>query len=90
MTPDGLIDLDQLRGALENGPPALVSIMTANNETGAVQPIAAAAEIVHSAGSLLHVYAIQALEIRLDIKQFDADLVTLSAHKIGGPRASAH
>src|ERR1700748_1616869 len=60
VTPDGLIDLDQLRRALENGPPALVSIMAANNETGAVQPIAVAAEIVHSAGSLLHVDAIQA------------------------------
>jgi cysteine desulfurase len=87
VTPDGLIDLDQLRGALENGPPALVSIMAANNETGAVQPIAAAAEIVHSAGSLLHVDAIQALgKIPFDINQLDADLVTLSAHKIGGPK----
>jgi cysteine desulfurase len=87
VTPDGLIDLDQLRGALENGSPALVSIMAANNETGAVQPIAAAGEIVHSAGSLLHVDAIQALgKIPFDINQLDADLVTLSAHKIGGPK----
>ncbi len=45
---------------LADGPPALVSVMLANNETGAVQPVAEAAEIVHAAGGLLHVDAIQA------------------------------
>src|SRR6201989_3325335 len=44
VTPDGLIDLDQLRDALAEGPPALVSIMAANNETGAIQPMAEAVE----------------------------------------------
>jgi cysteine desulfurase len=83
----GLLDLDRLRAMLEGGPPALVSLMLANNETGVVQPVAEAAEIVHSAGGLLHVDAIQAFgKIPCDINVMSADLVTLSAHKIGGPK----
>src|ERR1700721_2164111 len=86
-TRTGLLDLDRLRAALADGPPALVSIMLANNETGAIQPIVDAAEIVHTAGGLLHVDAIQAFaKIPFDIKAIEADLVTLSAHKIGGPK----
>jgi cysteine desulfurase len=61
--------------------------MLANNETGAVQPVAQAGEIVHAAGGLLHVDAIQAFgKIPFDISMIGADLVTLSAHKIGGPK----
>ncbi|MET4307762.1 cysteine desulfurase family protein [Bradyrhizobium sp. RT4b] len=83
----GVIDLDRLQALLGDGPPALVSIMAANNETGAIQPIAEAAGIVHAAGGLLHVDAIQALgKIPFDIKAVDADLATFSAHKIGGPK----
>jgi len=83
----GVLDLDQLRAALEGKPPALVSIMLANNETGAVQPVPEAAEIVHAAGGILHVDARQALgKIALDINSLKADLLTLSAHKIGGPK----
>jgi cysteine desulfurase len=86
VTRAGLVDLEDLRAALQDGPPTLVSIMLANNETGALQPVAEAAAIIHAAGSLLHVDAIQALgKIPFDIKVMDADLVTLSAHKIGGP-----
>ena len=87
VTRSGLVDLSRLRTLLESGPPALVSVMLANNETGAVQPVAEGAEIVHAAGGLLHVDAIQALgKITFDINTINADLVTLAAHKIGGPK----
>jgi cysteine desulfurase len=87
VTSAGLLDLDRLRAMLEGASPALVSVMLANNETGAVQPVVEAGEIVHSAGGLLHVDAIQAFgKIPFDINAMNADLVTLSAHKIGGPK----
>ncbi|MCP3408283.1 cysteine desulfurase family protein [Bradyrhizobium sp. CCGB01] len=87
VTRAGVIDLDHLNARLGDGPPALVSIMAANNETGAIQPVAEAAGIVHEAGGLLHVDAIQALgKIPFDIKVIGADLATFSAHKIGGPK----
>ena len=87
VTPSGVVDLNRLASLLETGGPALVSIMAANNETGALQPVREAAEIVHRAGGLLHVDAIQAFgKISFDINEVGADLVTLSAHKIGGPK----
>ncbi len=87
VTPSGVVDLSDLRARLASGLPALVSIMAANNETGAVQPVREAAQVVHEAGGLLHVDAIQALgKIPVDIRALGADLVTLSAHKIGGPK----
>jgi cysteine desulfurase len=87
VTNSGLLDLERLRAMVEDGPPALVSVMLANNETGAVQPVKEAAEIVHAAGGLLHVDAIQAFgKIPFDINAISADLVALSAHKIGGPK----
>jgi cysteine desulfurase len=87
VTRSGVVDLDDLRAQLGSGPPALVSIMAANNETGALQPVAEAACIVHEAGGLLHVDAIQALgKIPFDINSIGADLATFSAHKIGGPK----
>src|SRR5262249_8358677 len=87
VTSSGVVDLDVLRGRLASNEPALVSIMAANNETGALQPISEAARIVHEAGCVLHVDAIQALgKIPLAIRGLGADLVTISAHKIGGPK----
>lgn len=88
VTRDGQIDLtalEQRLAALRDR--ALVSIMAANNETGVIQPVAQAAGLVHSAGGLLHVDAVQAAgRIGWDINAMGADLVTLSAHKIGGPK----
>jgi cysteine desulfurase len=89
VTRSGLLDLDHLRTILASGPPALVSVMLANNETGALQPVKKVAGLVHAAGGLLHVDAIQALgKISFDINALNADLVTLSAHKIGGPKGT--
>jgi cysteine desulfurase len=82
-----VVDLDHLRAQLRDGPLTLVSIMAANNETGALQPVAEAAQIVHEAGGLLHVDAIQALgKIGFNMNAVGADLATFSAHKIGGPK----
>ena len=87
VTRSGVLDIAQLRAAIEGKPPALVSIMLANNETGALQPLREAAEIVHAAGGVLHVDAIQALgKVAFDVSALEADLLTLSAHKIGGPK----
>jgi cysteine desulfurase len=85
---DGQIDLAALEQRLAAlGSPVLVSIMAANNETGVVQPVSQAARLVHSAGGLLHVDAVQAAgRIACDITAMGGDLLTLSAHKIGGPK----
>ncbi|MGO4716167.1 cysteine desulfurase family protein [Bradyrhizobium sp. 2TAF24] len=87
VTPDGVVDLDDLRRRLADGPPALVSVLHANNETGAIQPITEIAELVRAAGGLLHVDAIQALgRIACRLPELGADLVSVSAHKVGGPK----
>jgi cysteine desulfurase len=84
---DGRVDLRALESAMRQASRPLVSIMLANNETGVVQPVAEAAVIVHAAGGLLHVDAVQATgRIAVDINALGADLMTLSAHKIGGAK----
>ena len=91
-TPSGQVDLAHLERQLRELSAVgysrpLVSIMAANNETGVIQPVAQAAAIVHAAGGLIHVDAVQAAgRISLDINALKADLLTLSAHKIGGPQ----
>ena len=89
----GVIDLGALQGRLDAlraaGPSVrpLVALMHANNETGVVQPIAAAAEMVRAAGGLLHVDAVQSAgKIACNLALLGADLVAVSAHKLGGPK----
>jgi cysteine desulfurase len=84
---DGRLDLLALEQAVAKWPRALVSLMLANNETGVIQPVAAAASILHAAHGVLHVDAVQAAgRVDCDIAALGADLLTLSAHKIGGPK----
>jgi cysteine desulfurase len=87
---DGRLDLSALRHCLSrvaNQGRPLVSLMLANNETGVVQPVPEAAALIHEAGGLLHVDAVQAPgRISCNINELGADLLCLSAHKIGGPK----
>jgi cysteine desulfurase len=83
---DGVVDLEQLRAALA-APAHLVSLMWGNNETGALQPIAEAAEICRAAGVPLHSDAVQVVgKLPIEFDRLGASAVSLAAHKFHGPR----
>ncbi|XVV06011.1 cysteine desulfurase family protein [Actinosynnema sp. CA-248983] len=86
---DGIVDPAELAAAFTERT-ILVSIMAANNETGALQPIAALARLAHEHGAVFHCDAAQALgKIPFDVEALDADLVTVVGHKMYAPKGIA-
>ncbi len=93
VTSAGVIDLAALQTLLSShdasaGLP-MVACMLVNNETGILQPVAEAARLVHAAGGLMVIDAVQAAgRIPLDINALDADFLVVSSHKLGGPKGA--
>jgi cysteine desulfurase len=83
----GIVDRARFEAQLAADPrPVLVSVMLANNETGIIEPVGDIAAIAHRHGALFHCDAVQAAgKIPVAIAKISADLVSLSAHKLGGP-----
>ncbi|MFG1344739.1 cysteine desulfurase family protein [Xanthobacter autotrophicus DSM 431] len=87
---DGRLDLSALEGALARhaaaGRRAMLALMVANNETGVVQPVAEAAQLVHGADGIVFCDAVQAAgRMPLDMTALGVDFLAVSAHKLGGP-----
>jgi cysteine desulfurase len=86
---NGLISLEDLKNQLEKLEDAnfLVSVMLANNETGAIQPIFEISKLVHQKGGLLHCDIVQAVgKIDVDLEKLNVDFASISAHKLNGPQ----
>ena len=83
----GQLDLGALRESLKGGAPAIVSIMWANNETGVVFPMEEVAQIVKSAGAILHTDAVQAAgKLPIDVRKIPVDMLAISGHKLHAPK----
>ena len=87
---DGQVDVAAATAAMQTNKPGLVSVMLANNETGVIQDVAAIAELARSHGAYVHTDAIQGLgKIPVDFAALKVHAMTLSAHKIYGPKGAA-
>jgi len=84
---NGVILPEALKQVVKDADPSLISVMAANNETGVIQPLAEIGAIAQEHGHFFHVDAVQAAgRMPIDLDSWQADAVTLSAHKIGGPQ----
>lgn len=83
---DGIVDPDDLRRIMDDDV-SLVSIMTANNVIGTIQPVKELADIAHEHGALFHTDAVQSFtKLDADVKKTGVDMVSISGHKIHGPK----
>lgn len=87
---DGVIDVGAFEAMLNDGePPAIVSVMMVNSETGAIQPVKEIAKLARAKGALVHTDAVQAVgRIAVNFEELDVDFLSLSAHKMAGPQGA--
>lgn len=83
---DGIIRIDELRKAIRPDT-VLISVMTANNEIGSIQPVKEIGALAHEHGIIFHTDAVQAFgHIPMDVKEMNIDMMSVSGHKFGGPK----
>lgn len=83
---DGIVDLEELKNSIKDTT-ILITIMTANNEIGTIEPIKEIGEIAKANGIVFHTDAVQAMgNVKIDVNDMNIDLLSMSAHKVYGPK----